>query len=272
MRKVEFERMQDLRSMITAVAFAASTDDERLDMNGVGIEVIDGELHARATNGEWAMRVRRKPIYAAEGFKVFIPLSYAKRLVALIGDGIGRVAITQERELVRFEVEKIGRLDLDTGGVASVPLVDIERAWPTSPALPMKEIGFKPGILPNVGKAFGQLVTNPTLRFAFHGDEHPVVVTCDKANADALLMPCTLEGDDDAEEDDDRQWKLFPEPQSAAREQLLRAANRLGDESGADEVRLSCGGAAVKLKRTGKSNPKPKPKGAKTKKRGSAVG
>jgi hypothetical protein len=76
---VEFDRMQEVRSMMMAVACAASTDDERQDMNGVGLEVFDGELHARATNGEWAMRVRRTPAYADDGFKVLVPLSYVKR-------------------------------------------------------------------------------------------------------------------------------------------------------------------------------------------------
>jgi DNA polymerase III beta subunit, central domain len=263
MRKVEFERMQDLRSMITAVAFAASTDEERRDMNGVGLEVIDGELHARATNGQWAMRVRRTPSYAVEGFKVLVPLSYVKRLVALIGaDGIGRVQITQERDLVRFEVEKIGRLDLDTGGVAAVPFVDIDKVWPTGEELPMGVIGFKPGTLPNLAKAFGQLAANPTLRFAFHGDDHPIVVTCEEkecANADALLMPCILEGASDDDDEEDGQRTLFPEPETS--ERVARLIEGVRNAVPGGEVTISSGGRSVKLKgKTGLMSKKKKKK------------
>jgi hypothetical protein len=246
MRKVEFDRMQDLRSMIMAVAFAASTDDERPDMNGVGLEVFDGELHARATNGEWAMRVRRRPIRADEGFKALVPLSHVKRLVTLIGDGIGTVRIIEEPDLVRFVVEKIGQLEVHTGGVAAVPFVNIDGAWPTSPALPMETIGLNPSLMSSLAKAFGQLAEKPTLRFAFHGEEHPVVVTCEeKGNADALLMPCILEAGDD-DDDRHRQRKLFPEPDEGERTKAvegIREALR-----GASEVTISSGGRAVKLK------------------------
>ena len=264
MRKVEFDRMQDLRSMITAVTFAASTDDERPDMNGVGLEVFEGELYAMATNGEWAMRVRRTPIYAADGFKVLVPLSYVRRLVALIGDGIGRVTILKEQDLVRFEVEKIGQLYLDTSGVAAVPFVDLDRVWPTGEELPMGRIGLKPDIMPSLAKAFGQLVSKPTLRFAFHGDEHPIVVTCEeKAYADALLMPCALEGDREDDEED-RQRKLFPEPErvDAKAVEGVRNALRAGVASVPDvEVTISSGGRSVKLKGA-------KPKKSASKKKG----
>jgi hypothetical protein len=261
MRKVEFERMQELRSMITAVAFAASTDDERPDMNGVGLEVFDGELHARATNGEWAMRVRRTPRYADDGFKVLVPLSYVKRLVALIGDGIGQVRIVQDQDLVRFEVEKIGRLDLDTGGVAAIPLVDIDGAWPTGEPLSMAAIGLNPSLMGSLGKAFGQFAEKPTLRFAFHGDEHPIVVTCEEREyADALVMPCSLEGEGEDDEED-RQKKLFPEPDEAAprdvaaiRERLTKAADGIRNAVPGAEVTISSGGRSVKLK----SKTKPK--------------
>lgn len=261
MRKVvEFDRMQDLRSMVTAVAFAASTDDERPDMNGVGLEVFEGELHARATNGEWAMRVRRTPIYAADGFKVLIPLSYVRRLASLIGDGIGRVEITQEKDLVRFEVEKIGRLDLDTGGVAAVPFVDIDGAWPTSPALPMDTIGLNPSLMASLAKAFGQLAAKPTLRFAFHGDDHPIVVTCEeKEYADALLMPCILEGAGEDDDDEDKQRKLFPEPETS--ERVARAI---------DGVRNAVPDAEVMAREVRKLKTKPKvivKKGAAAKKK-----
>jgi hypothetical protein len=252
MRKVEFDRMQDLRSMVMAVAFAASTDDERPDMNGVGLEVIDGQLFAMATNSEWAMRVRRTPIYAAEGFKVLVPLSYVKRLVALIGDGIGRVSIFQEQERVRFEVEKIGQLYLDTAGVAAVPLVDIEKAWPTGEALPMETIGLNPSLMASLAKAFGQLAAKPTLRFAFHGDEHPIVVTCEeKAYADALLMPCVLEGDEDDDEEE-RQRKLFPEPETPSLERVAKvvaAAQRDAVRKKATPKVSAKGAAAKKPKR-----------------------
>lgn len=246
MRKVEFDRMQELRSMITAVAFAASTDDERLDMNGVGLEVFDGELHARATNGEWAMRVRRKPRYADNGFKVLVPLSYVKRLVALIGDGIGQVRIVQDQDLVRFEVEKIGRLDLDTGGVAAIPFVNIDAAWPTSEELPMPAIGLNPSLMASLAKAFGQFAERPTLRFAFHGDEHPIVVTCEEREyADALLMPCILEGAGDDDDEEDRQRKLFPEPERPDKKAVDGIRNAL---RGVAEVTISSGGRSVKLK------------------------
>jgi hypothetical protein len=246
--------------MIMAVAFAASPDDERPDMNGVGLEVFDGELHARATNGEWAMRVRRTPVYADDGFKVLVPLSHVKRLVTLIGDGIGRVQITHEQDLVRFEVEKIGRLDLDTGGVAAVPFVDIDSVWPTSPALPMDTIGLNPSLMASLAKAFGQLAAKPTLRFAFHGDDHPIVVTCEeKECADALLMPCILEGggagaDDDDEEDRQRKLSFIePEPDSS-RERLAKAVDGIRDAVPGAEVTISSGGRSVKLK--GKTKPK----------------
>ncbi len=220
-RKVEFDRMQEVRSMILAVAFAASTDDERPDMNGVGLEVFDGELHARATNGEWAMRVRRTPVHADAGFKVLVPLSHVKRLVALIGDGIGQLRIVHDQDLVRFEVEKIGRLDLYTGGVAAVPFVDIDSAWPTGEPLSMPAIGLNSSLMASLGKAFGQFAEKPTLRFAFHGDEQPIVVTCEeKEYADALLMPCILK-DADEDTDEDRQTKLFPEPDKDTRDRVV---------------------------------------------------
>jgi hypothetical protein len=254
MRKVEFDRMQELRSMITAVAFAASTDDERPDMNGVGLEVFDGELHARATNGEWAMRVRRTPVYADDGFKVLVPLSHVKRLLALIGDGIGQLRIIHDDDLVRFEVEKIGRLDLYTGGVAAVPFVDIDSAWPTSAALPMDTIGLNPSLMASLAKAFGQLAEKPTLRFAFHGDEHPIVVTCEeRENADALLMPCILKGAGDDDDEEDLQRKLFPEPETS--ERVARAIDGIRNAvPGVTEVTISSGGRSVKLK--GKTKPK----------------
>jgi hypothetical protein len=261
MRKVEFDRMQELRSMVMAVAFAASTDDERPDMNGVGLEVFDGELHARATNGEWAMRVRRTPVYADEGFKVLVPLSHVKRLIALIGDGIGNVRIVHDQDLVRFDVEKIGRLDLYTGGVAAVPFVDIDGAWPTTAAQPMDTIGLNPSLMASLAKAFGQLAEKPTLRFAFHGDEHPIVVTCEeKEYADALLMPCILEGAGDDDDEEDRQRKLFPEPESQRVAKamdgngLRNAVERIRDAVPGAEVTISSGGRSVKLK----SKPKPK--------------
>lgn len=264
MRKVEVDRMQDLRSMFAAVAFAASTDDERVDMNGVGLEVFEGELYAMATNSEWAMRVRRKPSYAVEGFKVLVPLSYVKRLIALIGDGIGWVQIHQEQDLVRFEVEKIGRLDLNTGGVAAVPFVDLDRVWPTGEELPMGRIGLKPDIMPSLARAFGQLVAGkPTLRFAFHGDEHPIVVTCEETNAEALLMPCALEGESDDEEE--RQRTLFPEPPRADAKAVEGVRNALRASSAANaEVTISSGGRSVKLKG---SKPKVKKESASKKKR-----
>jgi hypothetical protein len=254
MRKVEFDRMQDLRSMMMAVAFAASTDDERPDMNGVGLEVFKGELHARATNGEWAMRVRRKPVYADEGFKALIPLSHVKRLVALIGDGIGHVGIIHDQDRVRFEVAGIGQLYVNTGGVAAVPFVDIDGAWPTGEALPMETIGLNPSLMASLAKAFGQLAEKPTLRFAFHGDEHPVVVTCkEKENVDALLMPCTLEGAGDEDDDErHRQRTLFPEPDEGERakavdgiREALRGASN--SEPSWSEVTISSG-RSVKLK------------------------
>jgi hypothetical protein len=256
MRKVEFDRMQELRSMMMAVAFAASTDDERRDMNGVGLEVFDGELHARATNGEWAMRVRRTPVYADEGFKVLVPLSHVKRLVTLIGDGIGTVRIVQDQDLVRFDVEKIGRLDLHTGGVAAVPLVDIDGAWPTTAALPMDTIGLNPSLMASLAKAFGQLAEKPTLRFAFHGDEHPIVVTCEeKEYADALLMPCILEGAGDDDDEEDRQRKLFPQPgERAPRERVAEAVDGIRNAVPGAEVTISSGGRSVTLK--GKARPK----------------
>lgn len=247
MRKVEFAKMQELRSMVQAVAFAASTDDERRDMNGVGLEVCDGELHARATNGEWAMRVRRTPAYADEGFKVLVPLSHVKRLLALIGpDGIGTVRIVHDQDLVRFDVEKIGRLDVHTGGVAAVPFVDIDGAWPTSPALPMGEVGLNPSLMANVAKAFGQLAEKPTLRYTFHGDEHPIVVTCEEREyADALLMPCILkDGEDDDEED--LQRKLFPEPEKPDKKAIEGIRDALRGQG--VEVTISSGGRSVKLK------------------------
>jgi hypothetical protein len=247
MRKVEFDRMQDLRSMIMAVAFAASTDDERPDMNGVGLEVFDGELHARATNGEWAMRVRRTPVYADDGFKVLVPLSHVKRLVALIGADIGTVRIVHDQERVRFEVENIGQLYVNTGGVAAVPFVDIDRAWPTGEALPMETIGLNPSLMASLAKAFGQVAEKPTLRFAFHGDEHPIVVTCEeKEYADALLMPCILKeaGDDDEEERSGQQTKLFPEPG----ERLAKAVDGIRDAVPGAEVTISSGGRSVRLK------------------------
>ena len=255
MRKVEFDRMQEVRAMMMAVAVAASTDDERPDMNGVGLEVFDGELHARATNGEWAMRVRRTPVYADEGFKVLVPLSHVKRLVALIGDGIGYLRIVHDQELVRFEVEKIGRLDLPTGGVAAIPFVDIDSVWPTSAALPMDTIGVNPSLMASLAKAFGQLAEKPTLRFAFHGDEHPIVVTCEeKEYADALLMPCILKDGDD-ETDEDRQTKLFPEPEKPDKKAIdgIRSALR-STRDAVTEVTISGGGRSVKLK--GKTKPK----------------
>lgn len=238
--------MQEVRSMMMAVACAASTDDERQDMNGVGLEVFDGELHARATNGEWAMRVRRTPAYADDGFKVLVPLSYVKRLVALIGDGIGQLRIVHDQELVRFEVEKIGRLDLNTAGVAAVPFVDIDSVWPTSAALPMDTIGVNPSLMASLAKAFGQLAERPTLRFAFHGDEHPIVVTCEEREyADALLMPCILEGAGDDDDEEDRQRKLFPEPEReriAERVDGIRSALRAlpggANSSGRRSVKL----------------------------------
>lgn len=256
MRKVEFDRMQELRSMMMAVAFAASTDDERPDMNGVGLEVFDGELHARATNGEWAMRVRRTPGRADDGFKVLVPLSHVKRLLALIGDGIGKLSIVHDQDLVRFDVEKIGRLDLYTGGVAAVPFADIDSAWPTGEALPMDTIGLNPSLMASLAKAFGQLAEKPTLRFAFHGDEHPIVVTCEeKEYADALLMPCILKeaGDDDGEED--RQRVLFPEPVGRGpRERIEEAMDGIRNAVPGAEVTISSGGRAVKLK--GRAKPK----------------
>lgn len=250
MRKVEFDRMQEVRSMMMAVACAASTDDERPDMNGVGLEVFDGELHARATNDEWAMRVRRTPVYADEGFKVLVPLSHVKRLVALIGDGIGHLRMMHEKDHVRFEVEKIGQLDLFTGGVAAVPFVDIDSVWPTSAALPMEAVGFQSGIMARLEKAFGYLAEKPTLRFAFHGDEHPIVVTCEeKEYADALLMPCTLDREDADEED--RQHKLFPE---STADRVKEAIDGVRNAVPGAEVTISSSGRSVKLK--GKSNPK----------------
>jgi hypothetical protein len=253
MRKVEFDRMQELRSMIMAVAFAASTDDERPDMNGVGLEVFDGELHARATNGEWAMRVRRTPRHADDGFKVLVPLSHVKRLVALIGDGIGQMRILHDQDLVRFEVDKIGRLDLYTGGVAAVPFVDIDSAWPTGEPLSTRQVGLNPSLMASLAKAFGQLAEKPTLKFAFHGDEHPIVVTCEeKEYADALLMPCILKeaGEDDEE---GRQTKLFPEPETS--ERVARAIDGVRNAvQGVAEVTISSGGRSVKLK--GKTKPK----------------
>lgn len=246
-RKVEFDRMQEVRSMILAVAFAASTDDERPDMNGVGLEVFDGELHARATNGEWAMRVRRTPVHADAGFKVLVPLSHVKRLVALIGDGIGQLRIVHDQDLVRFEVEKIGRLDLYTGGVAAVPFVDIDSAWPTSEALPMDSIGLNPNLMASLAKAFGQLAERPTLRFAFHGDEHPIVVTCEEREyADALLMPCILK-DAGENDDEERQTKLFPEPERPDKKAIDGIRNALRGQ-GISEVTISSGGRSVKLK------------------------
>lgn len=247
MHKVEFDRMQEVRSMIMAVAFAASTDDERPDMNGVGLEVFDGELHAGATNGQWAMRVRSTPVYADDGFKVMVRLSHVKRLIALIGDGIGQLRIVQDQDLVRFEVEKIGRLDLYTGGVAAVPFVDIGSVWPTSPALPTGEIGVNPNLLASLAKAFGQLTEKPTLRFAFHGKEHPIVVTCEeKEYADALLMPCTLDPDEDSEEED-RQTQLFPEPERPDKKAIEGIKSALRGQ-GVSEVTISGRKHSVKVR------------------------
>ncbi|HMI84894.1 MAG TPA: hypothetical protein VK550_12425 [Polyangiaceae bacterium] len=246
MRKVEFDRMQELRSMITAVAFAASTDDERPDMNGVGLEVFDGELHARATNGEWAMRVRRTPVRADEGFKCLVPLSHVKRLVALIGDGIGKLSIVHDQELVRFDVEKIGRLDLYTGGVAAVPFADIDGAWPTGEALPMDTIGLNPSLMASLAKAFGQLAEKPTLRFAFHGDEHPIVVTCEEQEyADALLMPCILKAAGEDDDEEDRQRTLFPEREKGPRERVAEAMDGIRNAVPGAEMTISSGGHVI---------------------------
>lgn len=255
MRKVEFDKMQELRSMIMAVAFAASTDDERPDMNGVGLEVFDGELHARATNGQWAMRVRRTPVYADAGFNVLVPLSHVRRLLALIGDGIGQLRIVRDEELVRFEVEKIGRLDLFTGGVAAVPFADIDSVWPTSPALPMDTIGLNPSLMANLAKAFGQVAEKPTLRFAFHGDGVPIVVTCEEnEEADALLMPCSLNGSK-GDEEEDRQTTLFPDAEKSPRDRVEEAMEGIRNAIPGAKVTISSGGRSVQLK--GKGKPKP---------------
>lgn len=263
--------------MIAAVAPAASTDDEMPHMYGVGLEVFDGELHARATNGQWAMRVKATPLHADPNFRVLVPMPHVRRLLALIGDGAGQLRIERVGDLVRFEVEKIGRLDLFVGGVAEIPFVDIEKAWPTNAPQQMDTIGLNPSLMASLAKAFGAVADKPTLRFAFHGTGLPIVVTCEEnEDADALLMPCTLEGQDD-DEPEERQTTLFPESEKApktGKEKIAAAMDGILHNPGGTVTVGFSGGKSVTFKGTD-SKGKPskvkkvtaKPKASKTKKK-----
>jgi hypothetical protein len=267
MQKVEFDRMQDLRSAVLAVVPAASTDDERPDMHGVGLEVFGGELHARATDGRWCMRVRTSPSHATDGFRVLIPMAYVKRLVALIGDGLGQARIVKEADLIRFEIEKIGRLDLPQG-VAEVSFPKVEEVWPSNHATSMDAIGLNPRLMSNLAKAFGVVHERPTLRFAFHGENAPVVVTCiETERADAILMPSALRDDDD-EDEEDRQAVLFPEAEleaQKAKEQATLDKAIEGIKNPGGDLHMVSHGFEKAPKKKGKPKSKPKAAGKKSK-------
>jgi len=105
----------------------------------------------------------------------------------------------------------------------------------------------------NLAKAFGQLAEKPTLRFAFHGDEHPIVVTCEEnEDADALLMPCILKDSEDDDAEEDRQTMLFPEPEK----KVGKAMDGIRAAMPGAEVTISSGGRSVKLKGKGKARSK----------------
>lgn len=212
MEQVKFENMQQLRSMVAATVPAASTAD-RADIKGINLAVFGLQLHARAMNGAWAMRVVRRVEYSDSGFNVLVPMSHVRRLLVMIGDEQGPARIERnDAGNTTIYLENIGRIELPVG-LTEVKFPTIEHAWPTTDAVAMDEIGLNPSLLADLAKAFGVLTPKPTLKFAFHGHASAVVVTCEEDPlADAVLMPYELHGrSDDDEAEGWPQTELFPE-------------------------------------------------------------
>lgn len=232
MEQVKFENMQQLRSMVAATVPAASTGD-RADIKGVNLAVFGIQLHARATNGAWAMRVVRQVEYSDRGFNVFIPMSHVRRLLVMIGDEQGAARITRDESgATSIHLGNVGLIVLPIG-LAEVKFPAVENAWPTTEAVAMNEIDLNPTLLADLAKAFGVLTPKPTLRFAFHGHSSAVVVTCEEDPlADAVLMPYER-GD---EEDEAGRWpqtELFPESKARPKdvEKAIKKSEAIVDKA-----------------------------------------
>lgn len=180
--KVEFE-IPVLRAALEAVIPAASTDEERPSLNVVCVEAGE-KTRAIATDGVWLAEYGFEAKEITEPGRVVIQLHRAKKLVSLISDEEGSVLLVSDESLVRFEIEKVGRLDCNP--LSHFPSSD--DLWPKGDGKSVTSVALNAVLLARIGKAFG--AKDKGLQFAFFGVNAPILVTQEaKVEMRALLMP-----------------------------------------------------------------------------------
>jgi DNA polymerase III sliding clamp (beta) subunit (PCNA family) len=160
----------ELRAALTSVVCAASSDRERPSMNSVCFDLDMPTPKAMATDGTWFAERQFEAIVDTAG-RAAISSNRAKKLLAMLADEEGTVVIATDDTLVRFEIEKVGRLDCDP--VEGFPPLD--RVWPNGNGVRMSSIGMNPKLLAKIGKAFA-CKKGHGIHFDFHGENTAIVV------------------------------------------------------------------------------------------------
>jgi DNA polymerase III sliding clamp (beta) subunit (PCNA family) len=182
--KAEFECAL-LRAAIEAVLPAASTDEERPSLNAICIDVDERRARAVACDGHWMAEYQFEAKEVAEPGRVAIGLDRVHKVLSMISGELGDTSVASDDSLVRFEIERVGRVDCSP--VASFPVTD--PLWPVGDGKRISRVGMSPRLLVRIGKAFGCKKTNG-LSFVFFGDNAPILISSEaRAEMRAILMP-----------------------------------------------------------------------------------
>ncbi len=174
-----------LRDALASVILAASTDEERPSMNSVNFDVGPLGTRLTATDGHWLAEHTIEAVSVEESGHVAVPSERIKKLLAMLADETGSVHLVADQALVRFDCQKLGRLD-------STPIDNFppsEQVWPKGDGQRMSRIGMNPKLLAKVGKAF-RCKDGHGIAFVFFGENHPILINSEALpDMRALLMP-----------------------------------------------------------------------------------
>jgi DNA polymerase III sliding clamp (beta) subunit (PCNA family) len=176
--------INELRVALTSVVCAASSDRERPSMNSVCLELEWPQPKAMATDGVWCAERQFDAAVDVPG-RAAISSDRAKKLLAMLADEEGTIQVVTDDKLVRFEIEKVGRLDCEP--VEGFP--PLERVWPNGNGVRMSSVGMNPKLLAKIGKAFA-CKKGDGIHFDFHGENTAIVVKSESTpQMRAALMP-----------------------------------------------------------------------------------
>jgi DNA polymerase III sliding clamp (beta) subunit (PCNA family) len=182
--KCEFESLL-LRAALEAVQPAASTDEERPSLNSICIDVEKHKARAIATDGHWLAEYTFEAKTVDEPGRIIISLPRVDKLLPMISGEMGLTSVASDDSLVRFEVERVGRLDCQA--LSAFPETD--KIWPVGDGKRISRLALSPKLLTRIGKAFG-CKKEGGLNFVFFGDNAPILVNSESlVHMRAILMP-----------------------------------------------------------------------------------